>query len=247
MVEKQQVVALIQCGQWTKAKEMCSRLCEGNPDDPEAWFYLAGVNSQLNLMEDVIECCQKVLVLQPNNIGAYYNLGVALQSTGCHAEAATAYKQVIVIEPLHALAYANLGLAERVLGKTDDALASCAKALQLRPELTEALNTYALALRDQGKLEQAVEYLLKAIKYSSSYADAHFNLGLCYEGLEHYPQAEDSYQQAIASAPPTMRPMHALGRYWLSLAELTRQFHITGGYWNLSRIPWNFTMNWVIF
>ena len=208
MSDKQQVMSLVQSGQWEKARVACTRLCQANLNDPEAWFFLAGINATLGAMDEVIACCQKVIALQPANIGAHYNLGVALQTQGRHEEAETAYRQVIVLEPGNVLAHANLGLALRALGKIDEAVESCRKAIELKPDLVEALNTLGLALRDQGQLDNAVESLRQAVKYQPSYAEGYFNLGLCYEKQELYGAAESSYRQAL-NARPSYPEAHA--------------------------------------
>jgi tetratricopeptide (TPR) repeat protein len=197
MSPKPQILSLIQSGQWPRAKTLCLQFCRDNANDPEAWFLLAGINAQLGAMDEVITCCRKVTELQPDNVAAHYNLGVALQSQKRHEEAAAAYREVLKRDANHALAHANLGLALRELGKTEEAIPSCQQALRLQPMLVEAHNTLGLLLKDQGKFEEGAVCFRQALTYRPGYAEAHYNLGLCHEGQNKLDEAVNCYRQAL--------------------------------------------------
>ena len=56
MVDKQQIMALIQSGQWLKAKEAGGLYCQMNSADPEAWFLLGAINGQLGAFDEAEKC-----------------------------------------------------------------------------------------------------------------------------------------------------------------------------------------------
>lgn len=197
MADKNSVNALINGRRWLDAKAACASLCKTSPDDPEAWFVFAGINAQLGLLDEVVVCCENVIALQPGNVAALYNLGVAMQGQGRHAPALAVYETLLDYEPRHALALANLGLAYRQTGELEKAERRCRQALELKPDLAEALNTLGLALLDQNKLDAAAESFQAAIRYRPAYAEAQYNLGLCHEAQGFLPQAREDYRLAI--------------------------------------------------
>ena len=201
MSDNQQVMALIQGGQWQQAKETCERLCQASANDAELWFSLAGINARLGAMGEVVACCQKVISLQPGHGAAHYNLGVALQHLGRHDEALAAYRQVILQEPRHAQAYANLGMALRTLGRNEEAVENCRKAIEIQPNLVEAINTLGLVALDAGNLPEAETFFCRAIAQSPGYAEAHFNLGCTASLLAKNEHAATCFRRAIELRP----------------------------------------------
>ena len=242
MFDKQQVMAMIQGGRWLDAKMLCSQICQAAQNDAEAWFLMAGIHAQMGELDGVIAACRKVIVLQPENIAGYYNLGVALQSQDQHADAAAAYTALLSRNPGHALALANLGLAQRALGKAEEAISSCRRAIELKPDLVEAHNTLGLLLKDIGKFEEAAATFVKALKFRPGFAEAHFNLGLCHEAQGGLEEATNLYRQAVgyksnyAEAHARLgnllvtlgKPEEGIGHYRQALAVRPEWFEI----WN---------------
>ena len=211
MADKQQVFALLQSNRLREAKALCVGLCERNQNDAEAWFLLAGVHAQLGELDQVVRCCQHVIALEPMNIPAHYNLGVALQTQGHIDEAAGCYRRVLEIQPDHAPALANLGLALRESGKSGEAVTCCQQAVQLQPDMAEAHNTLGLLFKDQGSIDDAAGYFQRAIELRPSYAEAHFNLGLCRQVRNDPAAAEACFRNAIQLRPNYAEAHSSLG------------------------------------
>ena len=211
MSDNQQVMALIQGGQWLQAKETCERLCQANASDVELWFALAGINARFGAMGEVVACCQKVISLQPSHGPAHYNLGVALQHLGRHDEALTAYRQVTLQEPRHAQAYANAGMALRTLGRNEEAVDNCRKAIEIKPDLIEAINTLGLVALDAGNTLEAETFFCRAIAQSPGYAEAHFNLGCAASLLAKNEHAAVCFRRAIELRPNYVEAYQRLG------------------------------------
>ena len=201
MSGKQQIMDLIQKRQWATAKVACLDFCQANPNDPETWFWMAGIHAQLGEFDRVIAACRHVLALQPENVAAYYNLGVALQSQGNDSEAAAAYRELLLINPQHAVALANLGLVQRVLGQIADGIASCRQAIQIKPDMVEAHNTLGLLFKDESRHEEAAASFLQALKLRPDFAEAQFNLGLCHEAQGRLEEAVSCYRRAAECKP----------------------------------------------
>ena len=220
MADKQQIFSLLQSNRLREAKTLCAGLCERDRDDAEAWFLLAGIHAQLGELDDVIRCCRQATVLEPTNVPAHYNLGVALQSRSRIEEAAQSYRQVLKFQPDNAPALANLGLALRELGKREEAMKCCQQAAWLQPDLAEVHNTMGLLLKDQGSLDEAAENFQRAIALRSGYAEAYFNLGLCGQDRNDPPAAEVCFRHAIQLRPGYAEVHGALGSLLASTGRL---------------------------
>ena len=225
MADKQQVLALLQGNRLNEARELGTALCESDRNDPEAWFLLAGIHAQLGAMDQVIRCCEQVITLEPGNVAARYNHGVALQMRGRHEEAAGSYRKLLEIQPDAALARANLSLALRELGRFDEAIPHCQHALKLQPGLAEAHNTLGLLFMDQGRTAQALECFRQATALRPQYAEAHYNFGLCHQALGSLAEAQACFQQAVRWRPDYAEAHGSLGAVLASLGKVQEAVH----------------------
>ncbi|MHB8256705.1 MAG: tetratricopeptide repeat protein [Acidiferrobacterales bacterium] len=225
MVDKQQVLALLQGNRLNEARELGTALCENNRNDPEAWFLLAGVHAQLGVMDEVIRCCGQVIALEPGNAAARYNLGVALQMRGRYQEAVETYGKMLEVQPDAAPVLANLALALRELGRSEEALPHCQRAVTLQPGLAEAHNTLGLLFMDQGRTTQALECFRQATALRPQYAEAHFNLGLCHQALGNLAEAQACFQQAIRWRPDYPEAHSRLGAVLISVGKREEAVH----------------------
>ena len=220
MSDKQQVFSLLQGSRLREAKTLCAGICQRNQNDAEAWFLLAGIHAQLGELDEVIRCCRQVVGLEPMNVAAHYNLGVALQSRSRIEEAVQSYRQVLGIQPDNALALANLGLALRECGKPEEAMMCCKQASKLQPALVEVHNTLGLLLKDQGGIEEAAEYFRRAIALRPDYAEAHFNLALCHQARKDPASAEACFRRAIELRPGYAEAHGCLGSLLVAAGKL---------------------------
>lgn len=124
------------------------------------------------------------------------------------SEAFSAYSEVIKREPTHALAHYRLGVVSSKLGATEQALASYQEALRLNPGMSEAstaLEGYytnqGVAQRRSNQLTAAVQSFRQALTYSTSSANAHFELGQTLEQLGQINEAIQEYQEALKLDP----------------------------------------------
>ena len=72
--KKQKAQLLIRQRQMDAAKKLYTEICHSNRRDAEAWFMLGAINGELGLADETIECCRKAIKLQPDYVGAYYNM-----------------------------------------------------------------------------------------------------------------------------------------------------------------------------
>jgi len=154
---------------------------------------------------------RRVIKLDPNNAGAYDNLGNALSDQGKLGEAIAAYRQAIQLDPKSANAYNGLGVALRKQGKLEEAIAAYRQAIQLDPKDAYPYNGLGNALSDQGKLEEAIPAYRQAIQLDPKYAAAYYNLGNALSDQGKLGEAIAAYRQAIELDPKNTLVYNGLG------------------------------------
>lgn len=210
--ELQEIHALVGAGRAQEALPLASRFTRNHPGDPNGWFLLAGVNSVLGRMEEVIACCRKVITLDPNRFDALYNLGVALQHREKLDEAVECYRGVIVLKPDFAPAHANLGMALWKLQKLDEAEAASREALRLDTNQVQSLNNLGLILRTRDHLDEAIGVFSDLVGRAPQMPEARQNLALCLRALDRPGEARVHLEEAIRIKPDYLDAHAELGR-----------------------------------
>jgi eukaryotic-like serine/threonine-protein kinase len=82
-------------------------------------------------VSEAIAAYREAIRLQPENAGAHYNLGIALDSQGKVSEAIAAYRDAIRLQPDEAEAHCNLGMALRSQGDYAGSLAMLRRGHEL--------------------------------------------------------------------------------------------------------------------
>jgi len=117
---------------------------------------------------------------------AYYGLGNAQtgdERTKAFDGAIEAYKKVLTINPNEAAIYNQLGNIYGAEKKMPEATEALTKAAQLDPAMAaKAYYNMGANLVNGGNAEGATDFFRKAIAADPTYADAHYQLGVCLMG-----------------------------------------------------------------
>jgi tetratricopeptide (TPR) repeat protein len=101
-------------------------------------------------LEQAVICFQEAIALQPDYVGAYNQLGNALQGLGESEQAIAAYQKILEINPNVAAAHFNLGSIWQMQGKYEEAIAAYQRAIKLKPDFALAhRNLSGLVAKDQ--------------------------------------------------------------------------------------------------
>ena len=139
----------------------------------------------------------EVAAAQPQSAEVLRLLGGVFFLRGRPLNAAVALKKAEAITPLDERSRFTLVMAYVALGHRDWArpelgkLAEAAPASPLYPYWTGRL------LYDDGQFATAAKSLARAIELDPRYMKAHDNLGLCYEALGRFDEAQRSWEEAI--------------------------------------------------
>jgi tetratricopeptide (TPR) repeat protein len=193
------VVALdyVLLGSYSDADRWLTRSLEGNARDPESWYYLGRAKYSENRFAEAIHAFEECLKLEPANVKAEANRGLALAALGRAEEALAAYRHAIVMQEA-----APVKTAEPFIDLGD-------------------------LLLDQNQLEEALADLLKAREISPEESRVHESLGKVYLRLNKLPEAQTEFEKTISLAPGDAAAHYMLGQVYRKkglLAEAKAEF-----------------------
>ena len=146
------------------------------------------------------------LALDPANLIARSNLGLALLARGRIEEAVVAFETAIaqVAEtgvPEIAALHSNLAQCLCDLRRLGEAEAACRRATAIEPDLPEAWSTLGNVLVGLRRLEDAETAYLEALRLRPEMAGAWCNLGVALFRRGLLAEAEGAYEQALVHDP----------------------------------------------
>lgn len=133
---------------------------------------------------------------------AHLCMGVIHANQGQRAQAEADYQQALRMDPAFLPARINLGMLYDQAGKRKEAETQFRETVRRDPKLGEAW--YSLGLltaEDEKRLAEAAECLQKAATLNPRHSRIHYNLGLAYQTLGRYEDAERALKQALALEP----------------------------------------------
>jgi len=156
---------------YTDADKWLTKVLEWTPDDAEGWYYLGRTKYNENRFDEAVHAFRQTLKLDPHNVKAEDNLG---------------------------LAFAGLGRVDDAAGAYENAIAWQKNAATKNPGPYIDMGSLLL---DQNRSTEALPYLRQAIEISPVEFKPHELLGKAYSRLDQLPEAQNELEQAIALAP----------------------------------------------
>lgn len=113
----------------------------------------------------------EVLVYDPQNKFAYYNLGLIDQTEGRAESAEANYRQVLSIDPTYGPALFNLAILRTAAGASQEAVDLYRQVVEIDPSNASAHLNLGFLLLDLGKTSQGEQQLNAAVELDPSLAD----------------------------------------------------------------------------
>ena len=161
-------------------------------------------------LEEAEHLYRSILKDNPNNLNAYNNLGVLLQSLNRFEEAIDCSKKAINLKPDYTEAHYNLGISLEKLNKFEEAEKIYRKALDLKPDYAEAYNNLGNTLHKLSRFNEAILSYKKALEFKPDYVDVYNNLGNIQKKLNRTDEAIMSYKKALKIKPDYLEVKHML-------------------------------------
>jgi len=147
-------------GQFERAKGKLDKAIKYNPDNPNAYHYMAELYRRLKEYDKAGDYYKKAMDLAPSDMNIQNNYGVYLCERGLYEKAYQHFKK-ITANPLFAArasAYENIGLCALREGKLKRAEDSFRSALSINPKMPKSLLQLSQIFYDKGDLRTAYSY-----------------------------------------------------------------------------------------
>ncbi len=173
-----------------------------DPDRAEAHGGLGLVYYMMALCDLSADHYARSAVLSPDDPWPQYDLGLALEAAGRHAEADTAFEQAVDKGGDDGEVCAAVARALMSQGRDPEAaIAAARRACGIDPGSAEALDALAMALYSAGRYDAALGPSQEATRLDPEAAEYRYDLGLIQEATEDVPGARESFTRALELAP----------------------------------------------
>ena len=133
-------------------------------DRADKYFQQGYAYSMINEAEKAIECYNKYLEIEPEDIAVLSNLGAMYGRLNNWDKALEIFNTSLKIKPEYEEVYYNIGVAYNGKGDYLMAMHYYLKALKIKPDYLPALNNFgAITANDLGNVQEGIELLEKAL------------------------------------------------------------------------------------
>jgi FkbM family methyltransferase len=206
-----------QAGRTFEAEKLYLTILDSPSGHAVASYGFAMLCATQGRLREAIDAYRHAIVMRPNFVDAYINLGTAHLAIGQGEEAVALYRQAIAISPGNAMAHGNLGKALQDLGRIDEAIAAYRAAIDRQPDNAVMHANFGAALLERRAWDDAMTVTRHAIALQPENAMAHANLGTSLLNLGRREEALAACQQAVALQPQGVAMHASLGGAMLEL------------------------------
>jgi len=152
----------------------------------------------------------KVLSLEPSNLGALEMRGRLYLAQGTFSKAEQDFAELIKKAPAASSGYYHMGLLAQARNQPEEALKYFEESLSRQPDNLDALRRMAFIYLGQKKFEQAVARITAQVPKVRRTELLHALLGDIYQVQEQYNKARQEYEEALATNPKMVGPLMGL-------------------------------------
>lgn len=186
----------------------------------KAFLAIASCYMGIGEFPKVIQYCEKVIKLRPEDAKAHELLALAYMCTGDFTRAEHHIQRYLDMNPEDSQVLCRLGETLLAQQKYERAERIFRKTLALNGESATAHMSLADSLRLQGKLEEAEKHYLRAIELEPECIDAHIGLGKNYHALGDFHAALECFAKCVDMNPKCANAyfsagdlLYSIGRY----------------------------------
>jgi tetratricopeptide (TPR) repeat protein len=193
--------ALRAMGRLTDALSVLRQTTQDMPDAADAWMQRGHIERESHDNAAAAASYENYLKIQPDDVSALNNLGVALRAQNLLSDAITIYKRALELSPHEGLLHANLGNALDAVGLHAEAEQHLRTAVMLMPDNADAQYNLAAHLIREEKPDDGVPLLREIVRHHPKRWDAWTNLGVGLVALGKWDEAEPCYRKALQLWP----------------------------------------------
>jgi tetratricopeptide (TPR) repeat protein len=197
----------VEAGNHIQAIEYYKKSLESAPDNSVLWTKLVNIlqNSNSASVEEIKNCYNHIIELEPDNARIYYELGHLYLQLYDRFSTLNAFKKAVELEPDNAFYHNSLAYSYVQLEDYNNAILEYQKAIKLNPENTwTSIVSQALgAIYHQVKnnIEAAIVAYQTSIVLDPFNVDAYIALGEVYQETNDLTNAIDCYCEVLKLDP----------------------------------------------
>lgn len=153
-------------------------------------------------LEQAKEIFEDILMDDPRNIDALYNLGMCFTGLGHPEKAIKTLEQCIKYKPGYSNAYVAMGFAYSRMKDFENAQKHFFEALKIDPNNSFALRNLGGLFGGIGEIEKSLYYLVKAYEINPSDPNTVYGLGYAYEKMKDFKKADQYYNEVLKMNAP---------------------------------------------
>lgn len=196
------------------------------PEWPDVHFARGLVYMQQRRHEEAEAAFRRVLAVQPDYAGAWFNLGQNAALARKYREALHYYRQElalarkVTVDP-RALAaiYAQMGRAYERLAQDDSARSAYAQALTIDSTFAEAHDGLRQVLERQGRYAEALKHAQKALLQHPEHIAYRYHVGALLVQLGRFAEARPLLEEVARRWPGHDGAAYNLGRALIGLGQ----------------------------
>ena len=170
-----------------------------NPDTHEGYYNLGLCYMQQSEYVHAAKKFSQALALFPDHHTGHYQMGLCYELSHTWDQALTHYQQCNTIAK-HALSLHGMGRCYIKLGDPGTALEHLKEAITFGDDSVEVWHNLAMCYHQLSAPAMALEAWLKAQKIQSTH-DALYHIGVCYQQMYRYKEADEYFTEALAKDP----------------------------------------------
>ncbi|MEC3907130.1 tetratricopeptide repeat protein [Tamlana sp. 2201CG12-4] len=166
-------------------------------------------------LKEKIELLSQVISIEPKNLDAHFQRGIAKNDLGDYRGAIVDYSKIIVQDP-DADTYYNRGNSRYSIKDYTGAKEDYAKAFMLDENFIDALYSLACVKFDLGEFENAITDFDQVIKMAPNQPKTYLLRASAYKALEKYTKALEDYTKAII-VDPNSNTFYNRGAFYMDI------------------------------
>jgi tetratricopeptide (TPR) repeat protein len=182
-------------GQYEQAVEDLRRATEVEPNNSEAWRWLARVYQNMNRPQDAEATYRKAIAAQMGYYRPYHDFGLFYHRRGQYREAENLSRQVTALAPEFVDGHTLLGLALMHQERYQEAEDAMRRSLRLQ-ESARALTNLGVLYYRQERYAEAVPFYERSLAVGPPSAVRYADLGDGYQRLGRTREASEAYRNA---------------------------------------------------
>jgi predicted O-linked N-acetylglucosamine transferase (SPINDLY family) len=151
--------------------------------------------------EEALASLDRVLLVDPSDVGVLSNRGFLLQSLHRYDEALASFDRALAIAPNQVEALANRAVLFAELGRHDDAVVNYDRAIAMAPTEVRTLCNRSKSLFTLNRYAEALAGLEQALAIDPTHVESIYTRGIVLGRLRRHDDAIAAFERVLALAP----------------------------------------------